>query len=302
MKKANITYADGAEAFLLDFFKGSKRERTDQEVSELLSSNHDWSLQYHLSPQRHFLLSWYEFKPNSSILEIGAGCGAVTGLFLSKASRVVANELEESRAAVIKARFPNSKNLTVNSQSIRDFSSKEKFDYVIVIGVLEYAGVFFNSSSDSSITPHQEFLLKANSLLKPSGKLLLAIENRLGLKYFAGHPEDHTGVLYDSLNNYSSQSKMKTFSKSELTNILLSSGFSDTDFYYPYPDYKLPYSVFSEEGLSENLSLSVSEFTNSPAHNHPYQPMMNESALAISLKHEGILGTFANSFLVEARL
>ena len=36
-------------------------------------------------------------------------------------------------------------------------------------------------------------LQRVRSLLKPEGKLIVAIENQLGLKYFAGAPEDHLG-------------------------------------------------------------------------------------------------------------
>lgn len=301
MSKQKLTYADGAEAFLLDFFQHTNPKSAEEDIRKLLADTTEWSLQYHLSPQRHFLLSWYDFKPNSVLLEIGAGCGAVTGLFLSKAKKVVANELEKSRADVIKARFSDHKNLVVNSQSIKDFSYKEKFDYVVVIGVLEYAGVFFDNTEKSETSPHQDFLRKAKSFLKKDGVLLLAIENRLGLKYFAGHPEDHTGILYDSLNNYASQSKMHTFSRAEITDLFQDSGFSKLNFFYPFPDYKLPYSVFSDEGMDQDLNLSVSEFAAAPTHNHPYARLISETALAMTFQRESILSHFANSFLIEAK-
>ncbi|MCA9373054.1 methyltransferase domain-containing protein [Candidatus Woesebacteria bacterium] len=295
------TYADGAEKQLLDFFT-TNPQYTEFDVAKFLNENADsWSIQYHLSPQRHFLLNWYDFKPNSTLLEIGAGCGAVTGLFLSRTKKVVANELEKNRADVIRARFSDQTNLKVNSQSIKDFSTNEKFDYVVVIGVLEYAGVFFDNTVGSTTSPHKDFLLKAKSLLKKDGTLLLAIENRLGLKYFSGHPEDHTGILYDSLNNYASQSKIQTFSRSEISELFHEVGFSNLNFFYPFPDYKLPFTVFSEKGLSHDLHLSVSEYTASPAHNHPYTQLLSETALAITLQREKISSHFANSFLIEAK-
>ena len=38
------------------------------------------------------------------------------------------------------------------------------------------------------------FLIKIKQLLKPDGKLLIAIENQYGLKYWCGALEDHTGL------------------------------------------------------------------------------------------------------------
>lgn len=294
-------YADGAEDFLLDFFKNKNESELTSKIDALLADNPSWPIRYHLSPQRHMLLEWYPFKKGSTILEIGAGCGALTGLFLSKAEKVVANELEKNRANVIKSRFSNQSHLVVNSQSIRKFPDNQKFDYVVVIGVLEYAGVFFDNSKRLNSDPHKEFLLKCRSLLKDGGVMLLAIENRLGLKYFSGHPEDHTGVLYDSLNNYSSQSRMKTFSKSEITSLFHSSGFSNIEFYYPFPDYKLPNSIISDQGITEGLNISISELSISPAHNQPYRSLISEPALALSFEQDKVLQHFANSFLIEAK-
>ena len=45
-------------------------------------------------------------------------------------------------------------------------------------------------------TPYETFLKEMGGYLKPEGKLLIAIENRLGLKYFAGAPEDHTDIHF----------------------------------------------------------------------------------------------------------
>ena len=58
----------------------------------------------------------------------------------------------------------------------------------MLIGVLEYAGVF-----SDGYEPALKMLKKARSMLNPNGRLFIAIENQLGLKYFAGVPEDHIG-------------------------------------------------------------------------------------------------------------
>lgn len=56
------------------------------------------------------------------------------------------------------------------------------------------------------------------------------------------------------MNQYSFHSKgeLRTFSKSALENLVKESGFKNTYFYYPMPDYKLPTVIYSENYLPEN--------------------------------------------------
>ena len=72
-------------------------------------------------------------------------------------------------------------NLTVMLGNFEDIRLDEKFDYVTLIGVFEYSICYINSDN-----PFMDMLERAKSFLKPGGKLLIAIENKYGLKYFAG--------------------------------------------------------------------------------------------------------------------
>ena len=67
---------------------------------------------------------------------------------------------------------------------------------------------------------------------------MIAIENRLGLKYWAGATEDHTGLYFEGLEGYPTTDYVRTFSKPELEALLRQSGYGLD--YYPYPDYKFP--------------------------------------------------------------
>ena len=62
----------------------------------------------------------------------------------------------------------------------------EKYDYITLIGVFEYGESYIQSEN-----PYVDFLKIISRHLKPDGKIILAIENRLGLKYWAGCTEDH---------------------------------------------------------------------------------------------------------------
>ena len=58
--------------------------------------------------------------------------------------------------------------------NLNDMTFPEKFDYVVVNGVLEYAMSFTEGK-----TPYETFLQRMGAYLKPEGRLLIAIENRL---------------------------------------------------------------------------------------------------------------------------
>ena len=49
-------------------------------VEEIFKKDIRWPVFYHLTPIRKNILNWYPFKEQSSVLEIGAGMGAITEL------------------------------------------------------------------------------------------------------------------------------------------------------------------------------------------------------------------------------
>ena len=74
----------------------------------------------------------------------------------------------------------------------------EKYDVITLIGVLEYAGSYIDSDN-----PYEDFIKTLKTHLKPNGRIIIAIENRFGLKYWEGAKEDHTGGFFEGLEGYS---------------------------------------------------------------------------------------------------
>lgn len=296
-KRGIDSYLNDSERFLKKLFDKPESANTTKINTLLKDSSIPWAVRYHIFPQRHMLLSWYPFKKSASLFEIGAGYGALTGLFLEKLSNVTCNELSPSRANIIQKRFNNYKNLTIYSKDINNFDPKVKYDYVTLIGVLEYAAKYSKSSD-----PYVELLITARKLLKPNGHLLLAIENKIGLKYLAGAPEDHTGIVFNSLENYPQNPGVRTFTRNELIELLNKSGFANYDFYYPFPDYKLPQIVFSEEGMDSINQLTKSSITQNKNTSQPSHILFNEITYSYLLIQEGLLREFSNSFLIDAQI
>ncbi|MDD2414145.1 MAG: class I SAM-dependent methyltransferase [Eubacteriaceae bacterium] len=279
-------YSDGdIETEILELLKSGKQP------NDILKEDDRWAMFYHLSPLRQNVLSWYPFNPESSLLEIGAGCGALTGLFCKKVKTVTAVELTKRRSAINFQRNQSCDNLELLTGNFNNIVFDKPFDMIVLNGVLEYAGSFTEGED-----PYCSFLQKIRSLLAPQGVLLIAIENRLGLKYFNGVVEDHTSALFSGLNEYPGVDFVKTFSKSELQSLLEKSGYDHYRFYYPFPDYKFPDTILTDETINTmgyNYGNSISGY------NHDRLVFFDENKMIDTLQHEKILDRFANSFIVE---
>lgn len=279
-------YSDGLiEEVILEYVKNKKN------VKALLSSDSRWPILYHLSPKRHNLLEWYDFKPNENLLEIGSGCGAMTGLFAKKTKKVTCVELSKKRSLINAYRHENSTNIDIYLGNFFDVSLSENFNYITLIGVLEYAAGFIKSQN-----PTVDFIKKIKQYLKPSGQLIIAIENKFGLKYWSGAKEDHTGRLFDSIENYKDNRNISTFSKKELTNLLNSAGFQNIHYYYPFPDYKITDTIYSDSRLP-----LLGELRSNPNYDRDRMNFFDENVALDNIIANGDFSFFSNSFLVIAR-
>lgn len=261
-------------------------------TEEFLRSDNRWPVIYHLSPLRNFLLEWLPIEQGDTVLEIGCGCGAVTGALLSKGAFVEAVELSPRRAQICALRNRKEKNLTIHVGNLNAMTFDKRFDFVLLIGVLEYAGKFIQTQN-----PQADFLNNCKSFLKPDGALVIAIENRLGIEYLSGKPEDHTGNLFDGITDYPQSNGIKTLSRLELKNLLNSCGFVDQKFFYPYPDYKFPYFIHSDKMLPTD-----SDFAHFPDTFYDVnRPQLFPLSRALpTIINAGLYQDLANSFLIVA--
>lgn len=287
-------YSDGdSEDALLKLFKTGDAEKRRE---ELLNSDPEWRLKYHIAYARENLLNWYDFKAGSSLLEVGSGCGALTGVFLKRCGQVDAVDISPRRSLINAYRHKNFKNLKIIIGNIQNLASRHKYDYATSVGVLEYSGRFIDSNQ-----PYYDFLLYLNKLVKPGGTLILAIENKLGIKYWSGSREDHMGQLFSSVEGYPHDVGIKTFGKKELKQMLARTGFSSTEFYYPFPDYKMPTDIYSDEELPISESSHFGDMFPTPSPDQPREYLFAEDLAMKELSKNGLFSEFSNSFLVFAK-
>ena len=279
-------YSDGdVENEIIDY------EEKYKNVEDVFKKDIRWPVFYHLTPIRENILNWYPFDKESNVLEIGAGMGALTGLLCEKCKNVVSVELSKNRAKSIENRNKDKENLEIIVGNLNDINFGErKFDYITLIGVYEYAALYTNTDN-----PYTDFLNNIKKLLKPNGKILIAIENKFGMKYWLGAPEDHTNIKYDGITGYIENSKVRTFGKEEIRDLLIKSGFKFTKFYYPLPDYKLPNIVFSDEYLPTETT--IEKYT--PYYYEHTQVEFDEIKAYKEIIKNKMFDFFANSFLIE---
>lgn len=88
-------YSDGeVEDFIIKIIA----ENRPEDYSNAVYEQFNWPIYYHLSPLRKNILNWYKFKPDSSVLEIGCGMGAITSVLCDECKDVTAVELSRKRA------------------------------------------------------------------------------------------------------------------------------------------------------------------------------------------------------------
>ena len=295
-----------AEQFLLDFFHTSPNlAQIEQCATEKKS---DWSIFYHLTPQRLNLLDWFDFNPHTSLLEVGAGNGALTGFFTTQVAHVTALEPDPARCEVLHARYQrqSAHQLQILPQSLSQFTastSSDHFDYITLIGVLEYASQFYSPSPGDQFSPYLALLQQAVTQLKSyRSQLIIAIENRLGLKYWNGCVEDHTSQHFSSLENYPNTTQIQTFTQAELTALLHQAGLTKLNWYYPFPDYKLPQTILNDYFLThpELLPSTLSELWADGWQPGKKLNPFTAASVAAHLQKEQISARFAPSFLVIA--
>ncbi|NJD25016.1 MAG: class I SAM-dependent methyltransferase [Betaproteobacteria bacterium] len=294
----SIAYSDGDEheSYLLETMQRAKDVSCFSE--ELAEAIRDWPSEYHLSRSRHNLLRPFEFSPEHRILELGCGCGAMTRYLGETGARVIAVEGNQRRAAIAAERCRDLPNVSVVCDNLADFTCDDTFDYVTLIGVLEYAPIYIGGDN-----PVGRCLAYAHSLLRNDGSLLLAIENQLGLKYFNGCGEDHLGKPYYGIHSLYAPCEPVTFGRSALQNKLSATGFVHSEFFFPFPDYKLPNVVLAESAFSQ-VGFSVADLlsrSGATSHQPRYSPSFHEGLTWQAIVENGLGPELSNSFLVFAK-
>ena len=113
-------YLDGSEEELLDIVTRYPREAYNQVIEQ----KNTWPVLYHLSGIRGNIIEWMPITKEDRVLEIGAGCGAITGTLAAKAGSVDCIELSRSRSLVNATRNKDFDNIHIRVGNFQDVEKR----------------------------------------------------------------------------------------------------------------------------------------------------------------------------------
>lgn len=235
---------------------------------------------------RRNILEWYDFKETSDVLEIGMEYGIITELLCEKFNNVVSVDFCKERASVIAEKLKDKENLTIMLGNLKDIKMNKKFDYIVMLGMIENYKLIFGENID-------EYMSYLKSLLKSNGTILLATDNKLGSRYLSGAVNEYTNK---TLNDYPEKENIENFTKFDLIDILNRNNFKNYKFYYPLPDYKITNVIFSDNYLptfnNSKLMYNLNYIENSNI-------VLNELNLIKEITKNNNFTDFANCFFIE---
>lgn len=224
------------------------------------------------SPVRGNSISWYSIPGNADVLLVSAPSRAVEEILREKAGSITVisvNELQKLAAG----------------KEPRD-GGRKKYDLIVQIGLLD-------SGAEQPEIAWTKCMKYYQSLLKETGRLLLAVPNRLGLKYFAGCQDEVYDAYFAGPEGYTGGETKQALSKKEYEEVLRQAGFLQIEKYYPYPDYLFPSVIYSEEYLPTQGELN----DNIRNFDKDRYVLFDEMRVFNSLLKEGLFEEFSNSFL-----
>ncbi len=299
-ERTTTSYRDGAEQYLLDGLAATADRSVGSDAVAALVR--DWPSLYHLSPYRSTLFDALGLAglDGRRVLELGAGCGVITRWLGERGAEVHAIEGGLSRAEVARARTAGLDGVEVYAGNFSALAEPGGFDMVTLIGVLEYSHLYHPELTDPAAAAAANLDLAARAL-GDEGVLVLAIENRMGLKYLNGAAEDHTGRLFEGIQGYPEQGSPVTWSLRELHRLLGAAGFGRVDTLVPYPDYKLATTIVDPARCGDDEHIHNWLLAPAPDRGSARRPTTYSESLAIrEVARAGLLAELANSHLVLA--
>lgn len=207
------------------------------------------------------LFSWYSFKKGAEILDLG-----------NNISKYIKNN-----------------EIKIDKEP----AEGKKYDYVLIVGMLAKANEFIDSEN-----PRLDLLNKAKEYLKEDGKILIAEDNKFGMKNWNGKRDLDGSLDYRELTRSYNSKENGLLAKHQIKDLLKQVGILNNKFYYMFPDFNIPNVIFTdkytvtEEDITRNFeTYELGELVN-----------FNENLALTEIVKENPeqVKFFANSFFIEA--
>ena len=295
----DFAYSDGddAERYLEQVLSAASDLSSTSE--ELQLAIRDWPSEYHLSPRRANLLRPLPIDAGAGVLELGCGCGAISRYLGEIGCSVDAVEGSAVRARLARLRCRDLDNVTVVQANFNRLELPPKeYDYVFLVGVAEYARRF-SPASASDRDAVVDLLKRIRQSLAPGGRVLVAIENRTGMKYLHGAHEDHYSLRFVGIDDYADSAGIRTYTRREWRSIAVEAGLPDHVFLYPFPDYKIPTVYLGDDYVARDANAWCHlEGIDSTDYTFLFDPYIPETLTWQGYNAAGVLADMANSFML----
>lgn len=214
------------------------------------------------------LLNWYPWEPGASVCCVGAS------------AEVFAADLQQ-------------RGLRVYAKRDAADVPTEKFDYIVAVSALERAA--------DPVACLREW----KSYLNHGGHLLLACENRLGLRYFCGDKDSFTHRNFDGIEDYRNFNERdreffggRNYARYEIEQFLDAAGFGERCGYSVLPGLEMPQQIYAWDYLpKEKLAIRYT-----PLYHDPKTVFLNEEQLYDSVIANGMFHQMANAYLIDCAL
>jgi SAM-dependent methyltransferase len=294
LRESDISWQHGAEAATARALE-TARDLSDMS-DELAEAGALMPAAFDCARERGHLLRPLELDDAPRVLEVGAGCGAVTRSLAERCSLVDALEPNPLRARLAARRLADIDSARVLIGEIGDIPAEPTYDLIVIVGVLEYVGGW--RGHDERVS----FLRSLAARLRPGGHVVCAIENRFGTRYFAGQPDDHSGMLFQGVEDHPRPYPARTYARPELERLFTAADLRPTTFGV-FPDYRLPRLVFADallDSAARPLAWRVPSFPTPPHPSYRGAAVLDERRLWQGLASNGMGAQFPNSLLVVA--
>ena len=210
------------------------------------------------------ILKWYPFEEGATVLEIYDEYSIMEN---------ISNKIE------------------LEKTSIQELNIQGEYDYITLIGTFEYAPTIIKEEKSYS-----GLLRKLKEYLKPNGKILLAVDNRIGVKYLVGGKSKYYNYIFEGIESEIRNNKPNLLLKSDIEKFIEEAKFENYKFYYPLPDYRNTTTIFTDEFLPKsNHSKIVYPVTYEDSSIVVY----NEVNMIKQICDNSDFPNFTNSYLVE---
>lgn len=168
-----------------------------------------------------------------------------------------------------------------------------EWDYIVVSDAFARVPAYFSGKNK-----YQQFFEEIKKHLNPGGHVILAVDNKYGLTYFAGSKEHLTGGYFEGITGYHNSEGICTFSKDAVLGMAGEAGFSGVKTYYPYPNYRYMTALYTEEHLPSvgELNRNLCNFE------EERMVLFDEAKVFDELIKEGRFQEFSNSYLFDLTL